>query len=74
MLGALGIIAVLTKLALYHRWSEVTTLLGPLWLFAVSFDTPERKPKTLKYLIGASLAWLAAVFTLLVIVLCVFSR
>jgi hypothetical protein len=74
LLGALGIIMVVTKVALYHRWTDVTALLGPLWLLVVSFDTPERKPKTPRYVIGASLAWLAVVFTLLVIVLSVFAR
>lgn len=67
MLGAVGIVAVLTQMAVHHRWSEVTGVFGPVWLLLVSLDTPELKPKTRTYFIGPSLAWLAVVFTLLVI-------
>jgi hypothetical protein len=74
LLGAVGIVAVLTKIAVHHRWSEVTGLFGPVWLFLVSFDTPEPKPKTRTYLIGAALAWLAVVFTVLVIGLWILVR
>jgi len=74
LLGAVGIVAVLTKVAVHHRWSDVTELFGPVWLFLVSFDTPEPRPKTRTYLIGASLAWLAVVFTLLVVGLWILAR
>jgi hypothetical protein len=67
LLGAVGIVAVLTKLAIYHRWSEATGLFAPLWLFLVSFDHPEPKLKTPTYFVGATLAWLAVAFTFLVI-------
>ena len=74
LLGAVGIVAVLTKLAIYHRWAEVTGLFAPAWLFLVSFDNPEPKPKTPTYFIGAVLAWLAVAFTLLVIALWILAR
>ena len=67
LLGAVGIVAVLTKLAIYHRWSEVTGLFAPVLLFLVSFDKPEPKLKTPTYFVGAALAWLAVASTLLVI-------
>ena len=74
LLGAVGIVAVLTKMVVQHRWTEFTGLFGPVWLFLVSFDTPEPKPKTRTYFVGAALAWLAVAFTLLVIALCFFAR
>ncbi|MBP8261148.1 MAG: hypothetical protein KA118_15955 [Verrucomicrobia bacterium] len=67
LLGAVGIVAVLARLAAHHCWAEVAGLFGPVWLFLVSFDMPELKAKTGTYFIGAALAWLAVVFTLLVI-------
>ena len=74
VLGAVGIAAVVMKLATHHRWSDVTGLLGPLCLFLVSFDDPELRPKTRTYLVSAGLAWLAVVFTLLVIGLWILAR
>ena len=74
LLGAVGIVAILAQMATHHRWSEVMGLFGPLWLFLVSFDTPEPKPKTRTYFIGATLAWLAVVFTVLVIGLWIIGR
>ena len=74
LLGAVGIVAVLAKMAVHHHWSEVPGLFGPVWLFLISFDTPEPKAMTGTYFIGAALAWLAVLFTLLVIGMWVFVR
>ena len=74
VLGAVGIAAVVTKLVTHHQLSDVTGLLGPLWLFLVTFDEPEPRPKARGYLVAAGLAWLAGVFTLLVIGLWIMAQ
>ncbi len=74
VLGAAGIAAVVAKLVTHHRWSDVPGLFGPLWLFLVIFDEPEPRLKTRTYLVAAGLAWLAVVFTLLVIGLWILAQ
>lgn len=74
LLGAVGILAVVMKLVIHQRWSEVSGLFGPLSLFLVSFDTPEPRLKTATYLVGAALASLAVAFTVLVIGLWILAR
>lgn len=74
LLGAVGIVVVLTKLLIYHRWSEATGLFAPIWLFLASFVNPEPKLKTPTYFVGAVLAWLAVGFTLLLVGLWIFTR
>ena len=74
VLGVVGIVAVLAKLAAHHRWSEVPGLFGPVWLFLSSLETPEPKAKTQTTIIGATVVWLAALFTALVIGLSITVR
>jgi hypothetical protein len=74
LLGIIGAIMVVVKLVMSWHWDDCFRFVGPLWLLTVSFDTPELKPKTAAYFVGALLAWLAIAFTLFLIGFLAFSR
>ena len=74
LLGAVGIVAVVTQLAIHHRWPEIPGLFAPLSLFLISFEKPEPRLKTATYVVGAALAWLAVAFTVVAIGLWIVAR
>ena len=74
LLGVVGIVAVVAKFVMYHRWIDLAGFLGPLWFLATSYDSLELQPKTVRYFIVATLAWLTVVFMFAVTGLLVFNR
>jgi len=74
LLGFAAAIMVVVKLVMFRHWDDCFRFVGPLWLLAVSFDTPELKPKTAAYFVGAAFAWVAIAFTLFLIGFLAFAR
>ena len=74
LLGAIGIIAVVAKLAIHNGWAELPGVFAPLSLFLISFVSPEPRPKARMYLVASALVRLAVAFTLMVIGLWILTR
>jgi hypothetical protein len=74
LFAIVAMLLAVTKLVIHRQWSDAAGLVWPSWLLVVALETPQPKPKTTGYYVGATLAWVAVLLTLLFLGLWIFGR